>query len=184
LQFCFLALTFLLLLLFLVFFAQALELIAETVLSPAYEVVYRKEKMFYIHCTSRREYFLTICFACYQSSFVQPWDVTEQRRIIDIEREDLEKNAQGLVTEMVYAAAYTDSSPLGRPLFCPARNTHKIGANELTAFTAENYTANRMVLAAAGVDHDELVCCIHIVEGETSKRTKRLTSVHFIFAEF
>ena len=40
---------------------QAVELIAETVLSPVWE----------------------------------PWDLAEQRRIIDIERGELEKNAQG-----------------------------------------------------------------------------------------
>jgi processing peptidase subunit alpha len=102
---------------------QAMELLAETVLTPAFE----------------------------------PWDLGEQRRIIDIEREDLEKNAHGLVTEMIYSAAYTDSSPLGRPLFCPARNTHKLGPADLAAFSQEHYTANRMVLAAAGVDHAELV---------------------------
>jgi len=66
-------------------------------------------------------------------------------------------NPHGLVTEMIYAAAYTDASPLGRPLFCPARNTHKIGQAELKAFTDAHYKANRMVLAGAGVEHAELV---------------------------
>jgi processing peptidase subunit alpha len=86
-----------------------------------------------------------------------PWDIEDQRKIIRIELEEMEKNAQAMVTEMIFQAAYTDSSPLGRPLYMPKRNIEKIGSEQLVDFTNEHFQVNRMILAAAGVDHAELV---------------------------
>lgn len=85
------------------------------------------------------------------------WDIDDQRKIIRYELEEMEKNAQAMVTEMIFQAAYTDSSPLGRPLYMPRRNIDKIGSEELFAFTNEHFHVNRMILAAAGVEHAELV---------------------------
>jgi processing peptidase subunit alpha len=86
-----------------------------------------------------------------------PWDIEDQRKILRIELEEMEKNAQAMVTEMMFQAAYTDSSPLGRPLYMPRRNIDKISAEQLLEFTNEHFHVNRMILAAAGVDHGELV---------------------------
>jgi len=86
-----------------------------------------------------------------------PWDIDDQRKIIRYELEEMEKNAQAMVTEMIFQAAYTDSSPLGRPLYMPKRNIEKIGTEELKAFTSEHFHPNRMILAGAGVEHAELV---------------------------
>jgi len=86
-----------------------------------------------------------------------PWDIDDQRKIIRSESEELEKNAQATVTEMILQAAYTDSSPLGRPLYMPKRNIDKIGTEQLVDFTNEHFHVNRMILSGAGVDHAELV---------------------------
>ena len=86
-----------------------------------------------------------------------PWDIEEQRKIIRYELEEMETNAQAMVSEMIFQAAYTDSSPLGRPLYMPKRNIEKIGAEQLFRFCDEHYVANRMILAGAGVDHAEFV---------------------------
>jgi processing peptidase subunit alpha len=85
------------------------------------------------------------------------WDIDDQRKIIRYELHEMEKNAQAMVTEMIFQAAYTDSSPLGRPLYMPRRNIDKIGSDDLIAFTNEHFHVNRMILAGAGVEHGELV---------------------------
>merc|ERR1711871_1865688 len=88
-----------------------------------------------------------------------PWDIEVQHKTIGWELEDCETN-QGegsgqVLRELMHAAAYKDSSPLGRPLLMPKRNLNKIGAEELSAFSNAHFTAPRMVLAGAGVEHSE-----------------------------
>lgn len=87
------------------------------------------------------------------------WDLETQHKTIGWELEDYESNqgeGSGVVLrELMHAAAYTDSSPLGRPLLMPKRNLGKIGAAEVGSFTSSLYTAPRMVLAGAGVEHGE-----------------------------
>lgn len=85
------------------------------------------------------------------------WDIEEQRKVIRYELEEMEKNAQAMVTEMIFQAAYSDSSPLGRPMYMPKRNIEKIGSSQLFQFCDEHFKANRMILSGAGVDHAELV---------------------------
>lgn len=70
------------------------------------------------------------------------------------ELESLEENAQSLLTEVLHTAAFGESSPLGRSLWCPHRNIGKLGETELKEFMKRFFTRERMVLAAAGVDHD------------------------------
>jgi len=92
-----------------------------------------------------------------KNSKLAPWDIDEQRKTIGYELEDMETNAQALLTEMLHSAAYTDQGPLGRPLWCPTRNLQKLGVEDLKSFMATHYTAPRMVLSAAGIEHDVLV---------------------------
>lgn len=86
-----------------------------------------------------------------------PWDIEEQQKVIGYELENLLKDAQSVVTESLHAAAYGDGNPLGRSLWCPARNLNKLGAKELKAYAKELFIPSRMVLTGAGVDHDEFV---------------------------
>jgi len=85
------------------------------------------------------------------------WDLDEQRKVIGYELEDMEANPQTVVTELVHKAAFTDSSPLGRSLWCPKRNIGKLTVDDLRAHMDEHYTADKMVLSAAGIEHDTLV---------------------------
>ena len=85
------------------------------------------------------------------------WDIEEQRKTIGYELEEMEVNAQSVLTEMLHAAAYGEQGALGRPLWCPKRNLGKLGEPELRAFMASHFTAPRMVLSAAGIEHDKLV---------------------------
>ncbi|KAJ0964708.1 hypothetical protein J5N97_025846 [Dioscorea zingiberensis] len=54
-----------------------------------------------------------------------------------------------------HSAGY--SGALANPLIAPESAINRLNSSILEEFIAENYTASRIVLAASGVDHDELV---------------------------
>ncbi|KAL6845598.1 hypothetical protein ACP4OV_025093 [Aristida adscensionis] len=83
------------------------------------------------------------------------WEVKEQLQKIQAEIAELSNNPQGLVLEALHSAGY--SGALAKPLIAPVSAVHRLDSNILEEFVAENYTAPRMVLAASGVEHDELV---------------------------
>ena len=66
-----------------------------------------------------------------------------------------EGNPQGGLLEARHEVAYTGA--LARPLLAPAEVLSRLTPEALSAFVAENYAPPRVVLAAAGVGHSELV---------------------------
>lgn len=62
----------------------------------------------------------------------------------------MESGLQGL-----HAVAYQGA--LARPLVCPEDCIGKLNANVLRDFIEENYVPNRIVIAGAGMAHNELV---------------------------
>jgi len=86
-----------------------------------------------------------------------PWDIEEQRKVIGYELEEMETNAQAVLTEILHAAAYGDGSSLGRPLWCPKYNLENITDVELKAYMDTHFVTNKMVLSGAGIGHSELV---------------------------
>lgn len=85
------------------------------------------------------------------------WDIEEQRKVIGYELEQMETHAQSVLTEMLHSAAYGGQSPLGRPLWCPSRNLAKLGEAEIRAYMESHFSAPRMVLSGAGIEHERLV---------------------------
>lgn len=83
--------------------------------------------------------------------------VSEQAQAISVELDEYNKNHQAVVQELAHPAAFGGSSPLGKPLMCPPRNLSAITPEVLAAFVSEQMTPEKMVVAAAGYDHDELV---------------------------
>eukprot|EP00935_MAST-01C_sp_MAST-1C-sp1_P002885 g2885.t1 len=71
-------------------------------------------------------------------------ELEHQKLIVNIEREELEQNPQMLVTEEIHSAAYGSTSPLGRPLFCPAHNFGQISPSSLQDFMDMHFTAPKM----------------------------------------
>jgi len=86
-----------------------------------------------------------------------PWEVTEQAKAIEVELDELGNNHQVKLQELMHPAAYGATSPLGKPLFCPPRNLKAITPEVLHAYVSEQVTPDKMVVAAAGYDHDSLV---------------------------
>jgi processing peptidase subunit alpha len=66
-------------------------------------------------------------------------------------------NHQALLQELIHPAAYGALSPLGKPLYAkPAQIAH-VDEAVLGEFVAAEFVPNKIVLAAAGYDHNDLV---------------------------
>lgn len=85
----------------------------------------------------------------------QSWEVAEQIRKMEADVKNLKDNPQTTLLEGLHSVAYNGG--LGRPLIVPDGCLGGLNADVLAEFYAANYTAPRMVLAGAGVDHSELV---------------------------
>ncbi|KDO51228.1 hypothetical protein CISIN_1g044668mg [Citrus sinensis] len=65
------------------------------------------------------------------------------------------RNPQSLLSEAIFSACY--SVVLANPLLAPECAISRLNSTLIKEFFAENYTAPWMVLAASGVEHDQLV---------------------------
>ncbi|KAF5453085.1 hypothetical protein F2P56_028024 [Juglans regia] len=83
------------------------------------------------------------------------WEVNEELLKVKAEIGELSNNPQGLLLEAIHSAGY--SGALANPLLAPEAALNRLDGTILKEFVAENYTAPRMVLAASGVEHDELL---------------------------
>ncbi|ESQ48285.1 hypothetical protein EUTSA_v10020561mg [Eutrema salsugineum] len=83
------------------------------------------------------------------------WEVNEELRKVKVEIGELAKNPMGFLLETVHSAGY--SGALANPLYAPESAINGLTGDVLEEFVAENYTAPRMVLAASGVEHEELL---------------------------
>eukprot|EP00897_Mesotaenium_endlicherianum_P009431 jgi/Mesen1/8516/ME000480S07866 len=81
-------------------------------------------------------------------------EVKEQLGKVKAEIAEMGNHPQSLLLEALHTAGYDGA--LGRPLLCPESQLSRIDGQLLYEYVAENYTAPRMVLAAAGVEHEEL----------------------------
>ena len=59
--------------------------------------------------------------------------------------------------QATHAAAFQDDTPLGHSAFASSARLGGVSSNDLRAFITRNFAADKMVVAATGVDHDEFV---------------------------
>ncbi|KAL3532560.1 hypothetical protein ACH5RR_006081 [Cinchona calisaya] len=83
------------------------------------------------------------------------WEVKEQIQKLKEDIGEYSKNPQHLLLEAIHSASY--SGPWGNPLVASESAAERLNSSVLEEFVTENYTASRMVLAASGVEHDELL---------------------------
>eukprot|EP00850_Spirogloea_muscicola_P011264 SM000069S20701 [mRNA] locus=s69:373490:377091:+ [translate_table: standard] len=83
------------------------------------------------------------------------WEVKEQIAKVRAEIQEAATNAQSLVLEALHTVGYTGA--LAKPLLAPESNLGRLDSQVLHDFVTENFTAPRMVLAASGADHEELL---------------------------
>lgn len=58
----------------------------------------------------------------------------------------------------MHAVAYNGA--LGRPLLCPEESLLSLSDEVLHKFVQEHFTANRIVVAGSGIEHQELVSLV------------------------
>ncbi|XP_034930408.1 mitochondrial-processing peptidase subunit alpha isoform X2 [Populus alba] len=90
---------------------------------------------------------------CVRNPVFLDWEVNEQK--VKAEISEASKNPQGVLLEAIHSAGF--SGGLANPLLAPESSIDRLNGSLLEEFVVENYTAPRMVLAASGVEHEELV---------------------------
>lgn len=83
--------------------------------------------------------------------------IERERDVILREAEEVAKQTEEVVFDHLHAVAYQGTS-LGRTILGPEENIRSLTRGDLAAYIQQHYTANRMVLAAAGgIEHEQLV---------------------------
>ncbi|CAN1302003.1 Mitochondrial-processing peptidase subunit alpha [Linum perenne] len=83
------------------------------------------------------------------------WEVNEELKRVKDELSQISNNPQGLLLEAIHSAGYVGA--LANPLLAPEAALGRLNSDILEEFVAEHYTAPRMVLAASGVEFEELL---------------------------
>jgi len=92
-----------------------------------------------------------------QNSLLDAGAVHRERDVILREMEEVNKQHEELILDLLHEAAYRTSG-LGRTILGPEENIRSISREDLKNYVDTHYTAPRMVVAAAGaLDHSEVV---------------------------
>ncbi|CAH1431980.1 unnamed protein product [Lactuca virosa] len=83
------------------------------------------------------------------------WEVKEQIQKVKAEISEYANNPETLLLEAIHSAGY--SGALANPLLASEGSLNRLNSSILEEFVAANYTAPRIVLAASGVEHEELL---------------------------
>eukprot|EP00397_Hematodinium_sp_SG-2012_P029070 GEMP01030683.1.p1 GENE.GEMP01030683.1~~GEMP01030683.1.p1 ORF type:complete len:451 (+),score=87.79 GEMP01030683.1:111-1463(+) len=86
-------------------------------------------------------------------------NIEVERGVILREMEEVEKSTEEVIFDRLHLTAFRDA-PLGFTILGPVENIRNLQRRHLLDYIEANYSADRMVVAAAGpVDHAELVRC-------------------------
>ena len=95
-----------------------------------------------------------------QNSNLDERAIERERDVILREMQEIEGMPEEVIFDHLHATAF-QRTPLGRTILGPADNVRSITRQNLADYIAKNYTAERMVIAAAGaVDHASLVASV------------------------
>ncbi|KAI0003874.1 mitochondrial processing peptidase [Russula compacta] len=91
-----------------------------------------------------------------QNASFLPEELEAQRAAAEYEIRELRAKPEVILPEILHHVAY-DGKGLGNPLLCPDDRIHLIDAPLMRNFMEQWYRPERMVIAGAGVAHEELV---------------------------
>ena len=91
----------------------------------------------------------------YGPNLSDPEALEDAKLTLALAWEDATQDAR--VRELIHEAAYGRDSPLGSPLLCPPSELSALTPNTLGDFRSRLFSPTNMVVAGAGVGHDELV---------------------------
>lgn len=92
---------------------------------------------------------------CVRNPAFLEWEINEELQKIKAELEEVSKNPERLILEAVHSAGYAGA--LANPLLVPESAIDRLNSGILEEFVTENYKGNRIVLAASGIEHEELL---------------------------
>ncbi|KAM0840350.1 hypothetical protein ACQ4PT_059724 [Festuca glaucescens] len=92
---------------------------------------------------------------CVRNPALLDWEVKEEITKLKAELAQASTNPESFLLDALHSAGY--SGALANPLIASEASISRLNTDVLEEFLAENYTSPRIVLAASGVDHDELV---------------------------
>ncbi|WRX27787.1 Peptidase M16 [Theobroma cacao] len=92
---------------------------------------------------------------CVRNPAFLDWEVNEELQKLKAELEEVSKNPERLILEAVHSTGYCGA--LANPLLAPESALDRLDSSILEEFVTENYTGTRMVLAASGIEHEELL---------------------------
>ncbi|OAL46778.1 hypothetical protein IQ07DRAFT_573577 [Pyrenochaeta sp. DS3sAY3a] len=97
-------------------------------------------------------------------------EVQQQLETADYEIGEIWSKPELILPELVHMAAYKDNT-LGNPLLCPKERLPFINRNVVEAYRKEFYKPDRIVVAFAGVNHNEAVKLTEQYFGDMEKGT-------------
>lgn len=97
-------------------------------------------------------------------------EVQQQLQTADYEIGEIWSKPELILPELVHMAAYKDNT-LGNPLLCPKERLPFITRDVVEAYRKEFYKPDRMVVAFAGVNHNEAVRLTEQYFGDMDKGT-------------
>lgn len=84
------------------------------------------------------------------------WELQSQLSIVKAESVEMSSNPQCVILEALHSAGYVGA--FGQPLLArPESSLGRLNGEVFHDFVGRNYTAPRIVVAASGADHDELL---------------------------
>ena len=95
-------------------------------------------------------------------------EVQQQLETADYEIGEIWNKPELILPELVHLAAYKDNT-LGNPLLCPKERLPHINRAVIEAYRKEFYKPDRIVVAFAGVDHNEAVKLTEQYFGDMAK---------------
>ena len=91
-----------------------------------------------------------------QNASFLPEELDAQRAAAEYEIRELKAKPEVILPEILHDVAYNGKG-LGNPLLCPEDRIDSIDASLMRDFMAQWYRPERMVIAGAGIAHEELV---------------------------
>lgn len=83
-----------------------------------------------------------------------PWEVKAAADKLEEDLKALEANPQATLLEGLHTAAFQGG--LGRPLIAPPGSVGRLTSDDVAQFVSERFVGQNLVLAAAGIGHEEL----------------------------
>ncbi len=111
------------------------------------------------------------------NSVFDPAEIEKEKRVITEELNALEETPEELIHDLFFSDLFPNH-PLGRSIIGNRDNIKRFTREQLFEYVTENYTAERMVVAAAGnIDHDALVRLV-AARFQSYPRTERADQPH------